>query len=98
MLNTDRYEATISDMSGWMQSVVAACRAVTGAPSSVISSIDVVGTFRTDDRDKQRLFSLVERLADEDDLEVTLDIQGDSFVARVARFASADVWDRGTHA
>ena len=85
-------------MSDWAQSVVTACRAVTVAPSSVISSIDVVGTFRTDDRDKRRLFSLIERLADEDDLEVSLDIQGDAFVARVARFASADLWHRDSPA
>ena len=79
-------------MSGWVQSVVAACRAVTETPSSVISSIDVVGTFGTDDRDKQRLFNQMERLAEEDDLEVTLDIQGDSFAAR---FARTDKWPRG---
>lgn len=98
MLNTDKYEAAVSDtpgMSDWVRSVVAACRAVTGGTSSAISSIDVVGTLKTDDLDMQRLFGLMERLAEENDLEVTLDIKGDSLVAR---FASVGLWQRGTHA
>lgn len=95
MLGAKWRRTDMSDTPDWVRPTVAACRALTGVNSSIISSIDVTGSIGTADRDRGLLFSLVERLAEEYDLEVVLNVEGDSFVAR---FATTARWQRGASA
>lgn len=68
----------------WIPRVAAACGAVGEVTSRVLSSVDVRGHLGNSPGDGQLLRQLVERLAEEYDLEVTLDVEGDRFVARFA--------------
>lgn len=95
MRHASEFRAESYDTPEWVRPITAACVALTGATSNIISSIDVSGVVGTADRDRRRLLSLVERLAEEYDLEVTLNFEGNSFVAR---FATAETWYGGTHA
>lgn len=83
------------DLPDWVRPVVAACMAVSRRPSTAISSIDVSATLTSGlPTDRRLLCSLLERLAEEHNLEVTLDIEGGSFVAR---FSSCGLPAGGTH-
>ncbi len=68
----------------WIPRVATACSAAGEVTSCVLSSVDVRGHLGNSPGDGQLLRQLVERLAEEYDLEVTLDVEGDRFVARFA--------------